>query len=133
MLGEFTREKDETIGDFDIDYTTATAEEGMKVRGWFLKTAGGEKYTAETVVTSDLTLYAVATEIEEPSTYKKYTFDLTDKLFDAADHEAFNPTGSFYWHDAQHGWAFKGDAENKIDLLVGPKAIVSLTLWRWPL
>ena len=131
VLGEFTREKDEAIGDFDIDYATATAEEGMKVRGWFLKTAGGEKYTAETVVTSDLTLYAVATEIEEPSTYKKYTFDLTDKLFDAADHEAFNPTGSFYWHDAQHGWAFKGDAENKIDLLVGPKAIVSLTLCRY--
>ena len=131
VLGEFIREKDEAIGQFDIDYATATAEEGMKVRGWFLKTAGGEKYTTETVVTSDLTLYAVATEIEVPSTYKKYTFNLTDKLFDAADHEAFNPSGSFYWHDAQHGWAFKGDAENKIDLLVGPKAIVSLTLCRY--
>ena len=131
VLGEFTREKDEAIGQFDIDYATATAEEGMKVRGWFLKTAGGEKYTAETIVTSDLTLYAVATEIEMPSTYKKYTFDLTDKLFDPADHEAFNPSGSYYWHDAQHGWAFKADENNKIDLLVGPKAIVSLTLCRY--
>ncbi len=131
VLGEFTREKDETIGEFDVDFATATAEEGMKVRGWFLKTAGGEKYTADYVVTSDLTLYAVATEIEVPSIYKKYTFDLTDKLFDPADHEAFNPSGSYYWHDTQHGWAFKGDAENKIDLLVGPKAIVSLTLCRY--
>ena len=131
VLGEFTREQDETIGEFDVDYNTATALEGTKVRGWFKKTAGGEKWTAEDVITSDITLYAVATEIEEPSTYKKYNFDLTDKLFDAADHEAFNPTGSFYWHDAQHGWAFKGDAENKIDLLVGPKAIVSLTLCRY--
>ena len=131
VLGEFTREQDETIGEFDVDYNTATALEGTKVRGWFKKTAGGEKWTAEDVITSDITLYAVATEIEEPSTYKKYNFDLTDKLFDPADHEAFNPSGSFYWHDAQHGWAFKGDAENKIDLLVGPKAIVSLTLCRY--
>ena len=131
VLGEFTREKDETIGQFDVDYNTATAPEDMKVRGWFLKTAGGEKWTVDDVVTSDITLYAVATEIEQPSTYKKYTFDLTDKLFDPADHEAFNPSGSFYWHDAQHGWAFKADENNKIDLLVGPKAIISLTLCRY--
>ena len=40
-------------------------------------------------------------------------------------------TCSFYWHDAQHGWAFKADENNKIDLLVGPKAIISLTLCRY--
>ena len=132
VLGEFTREKDEVIGEFDLDYNNATAPDGTKVRGWYRIDANGKtKYTTETVVTEDITLYAVATEIETPSTYKKYTFDLTDKAFDANDHEAFNPTGSFYWHDAQHGWAFKGDTENKIDLLVGPKAIVSLTLCRY--
>jgi len=130
VLGEFVREKDETIGQFDVDYATATAPEGMKVRGWFTKTAGGVKYTADDVVTGNVNLYAVATEIEEPSTHKKYTFDLTDKLFDAADHEAFNPSGDkFYWHDPQHGWAFSGS--NKIDLLVGPKATVSVTLCRY--
>ena len=131
VLGTATREKDEAIGQFDIDFATATADEGMKVRGWFLKTAGGEKYTADYVVTGDINLYAVATEIEEPSTYKKYFFDLTDKLFDPADHEAFNPSGNYYWHDAQHGWAFKADDNNKIDLLVGPKATISVTLCRY--
>ena len=131
VLGAFKREKDEAIGQFDIDFAKATAGEGMKVRGWFVKTAGGEKYTAETVVTGDIDLYAVATEIETASTHKKYVFDLTDKLFDAADHEAFNPSGSFYWHDTQHGWAFKADDNNKIDLLVGPKATISLTLCRY--
>ena len=131
VLGTATREKDEAIGQFDIDFATATADEGMKVRGWFLKTAGGEKYTADYVVTGDINLYAVATEIEESSTYKKYFFDLTDKLFDPADHEAFNPSGNYYWHDAQHGWAFKADDNNKIDLLVGPKATVSVTLCRY--
>ncbi len=130
VLGEFIREKDEKIGQFDIDFATATAQEGTKVRGWFIKTAGGEKYTAETVVTGDISLYAVATEIETASKSDKYNFDLTDKLFDAADHEAFCPSGEgFYWHDAQHGWAFK--TGNKIDLLVGPKATVSVTLCRY--
>ncbi len=131
VLGEFKREKDETIGKFDLDPSKATAEEGTKVRGWFIKTAGGEKYTTETVVTGNISLYAVATEIETVSTHKKYIFDLTDKLFDAADHEAFNPSGNYYWHDAQHGWAFKADENNKIDLLVGPKATVSVTLCRY--
>ncbi len=130
VLGEFAREKDETIGLFDIDYATATANDGMKVRGWFLKSAGGEKYNADFVVTDNITLYAVATEIEEPSNYKKYVFDLTDKFFDANDHEAFNPHGDgYYWHDAQHGWAF--NTGNKIDLLVGPKATISVTLCRY--
>ena len=132
ILGEYAREKDDVIGKFDIDLSQATAPEGQKVRGWYLLDAKGKtKYTTETVITDDITLYAVATEIEVPSTTRKYTFDLTDKAFDADDHEAFNPSGSFYWHDAQHGWAFKGDAENKIDLLVGPKATVSVTLCRY--
>ena len=130
VMGTQQVEKDAAIGQFAVDYTTATAPEGQKVRGWFLKTAGGEKYTTETVITSNINLYAVATDIEEASTYKKYTFDLTDKNFDANDHEAFNPSGEgFYWHDAQHGWAFKNG--NKVDLLVGPKAIVSVTLCRY--
>ena len=64
VLGEFKREQDETIGEFDVDYNTATAPEGTKVRGCFKKPAGGEKWTAEDVITSDITLYAVATEIE---------------------------------------------------------------------
>ena len=131
VLGEFKREKDEAIGKFDLDPSKATVEEGTKVRGWFIKTVGGEKYTTETVVTGNISLYAVATEIETVSTHKKYIFDLTDKLFDAADHEAFNPSGNYYWHDAQHGWAFKADENNKIDLLVGPKATVSVTLCRY--
>ena len=129
VLGEFKREKDETIGKFDLDPSKATAEEGTKVRGWFIKTAGGEKYTTETVVTGNISLYAVASEIETVSTHKKYIFDLTDKLFDAADHEAFNPSGNYYWHDAQHGWAFKNG--NKVDLLVGPKATITVTLCQY--
>ncbi len=124
VMGIQLVEKDAAIGEFTIDYNTATAQEGYKVRGWFEKSAGGRKYTTADIVTGDITLYAVATEIEGPSPYKKYNFNLADVNFDPADHEAFEPVGSGYWHDAQHGWAFNnGDV---INLLVGEKAVISV-------
>ena len=124
-------EKDAAIGEFGCDIATVPAtKEGYKARGWFKKGVLGEKFTTADVVTGNTTLYSVQTEIEEVSTYKKYAFNLTDKFFYAEDHEAFNPSGdNFYWHDNQHGWAFRGN--NKIDLLVGPKSIVSVTLCRY--
>ena len=123
-MGTQTVEKDAAIGAFDIDFTTAKAEEGYKVRGWFVKKSGGQKYTVNDIVTSDLSLYAVATEIEGPSTYKKYQFNLNESTFYPEDHEAFNSIGSGYWHDGQHGWAFKNG--DKIELLVGEKAVISV-------
>ena len=124
-MGTQAVEKDAPIGEFAVDYTTAIAEEGYKVRGWFVKKSGTRKYTTDEIVTSDLNIYAVATEIEGPSTYKKYNFDLADKYFYPEDHEAFVSVGSGYWHDNQHGWAFKNG--DRIELLVGPKAVISVT------
>ena len=124
-------EEDAAIGafDFDIDKATAT-KEGYKARGWFKTAVLGEKFTTADIITADTKLYAIQTEIEVVSPHKKYNFDLTSKLFYAEDHEAFNPSGdNFYWHDGQHGWAFSGN--NTIDLLVGPKATVSVTLCRY--
>lgn len=124
-MGTQTVEKDAAIGEFAIDFNEAIAEEGYKVRGWFEKKYGGKKYTTSDIITEDETLYAVATEIEEPSDYKKYNFDLTSTTFYPEDHEAFASTGSGYWHDVQHGWAFNnGDV---ITLLVGEKANIFVT------
>ena len=124
-------EEDAAIGAFafDIDKATAT-KEGYKARGWFKTAVVGEKFTTADIITANTKLYAIQTEMEVASTHKKYVFDLTDKTFYAEDHEAFNPSGdNFYWHDGQHGWAFSG--KNKVDLLVGPKAIISVTLCRY--
>ena len=124
-MGTQTVEKDAAIGEFGVDFNEAIAEEGYKVRGWFEKKYGGKKYTTNDIITEDKTLYAVATEIEEPSDYKKYIFDLTSTTFYPEDHEAFASTGSGYWHDVQHGWAFNnGDV---ITLLVGEKANIFVT------
>ena len=124
-------EKDATIGEFAYDINEAPAtKEGYKARGWFKTAVLGEKFTTADVITADTKLYAIQTEIEEASTHKKYFFDLANKFFYAEDHEAFNPAGDgFYWHDAQHGWAFKNG--NTVDLLVGPKATITVTLCQY--
>ena len=131
ILTKQTVEKDSPIGYFQGDaMSNYGIPDGYAMRGWFQRSDGGRKYTVDDIVTSDLNLYGYCTEIETSSTFKKYIFDLTSPTFYAEDHEAFNPSGDgYYYHDAQHGWAFKNG--NKIDLLVGPKAVVSLTLCRY--
>ena len=127
-MGKQQVEKDTPIGEFAIDFNDAKADEGYKVRGWFEKSTGGRKFTTADIITADAMLFAMDTEIEEASTYKKYNFDLTSNLFYPEDHEAFVPVGG-YWHDVQHGWAFKNG--DRIELLVGPKASVSVTNCRY--
>jgi pectin methylesterase-like acyl-CoA thioesterase len=124
-------EKDATIGEFAYDIANVPAtKDGYKARGWFKQGTVGEKYTTADIITGNINLYAIQTEIEESSTYKKYNYDLSDKFFYSEDHEGFNPAGNgFYWHDAQHGWAFKNG--NTIDLLVGPKANITVTLCQY--
>ena len=124
IMGTQQVEKDTPISEFGVDYTTAKADEGYKVRGWFEKSTGGRKFATTDIITADIMLFAVDTEIEEASTYKKYNFDLTSNIFYPEDHEAFVPVGG-YWHDVQHGWAFKNG--ERIELLVGPKASISVT------
>ena len=130
VLTTQTVEKDSPIGHFQGDAMSDYGiPEGYAMRGWFQKATGGRKYTTEDIVTSDLNLYGLATEIETVSDSKKYVFNLGDQYFYAEDHEAFNTTGTGYWHDATHGWAFgNGD---KIDLLVGPNASISFTLCQY--
>ncbi len=129
LMGTQLVEKDAAIGGFAVDFNTAKAKDGYKVRGWFQKSIGGHKYTVADIITADTKLYAVATEIEVSSEFKKYTFNLTDTEFYDIDHEAFNSIGSGVWHDKQHGWVFaNGD---KIELLVGPKANIYLGLCKY--
>ncbi|MCM1520867.1 MAG: pectinesterase family protein [Lachnoclostridium sp.] len=128
VMGTQKVEKDAPIANFDVDYATATAQDGYKVRGWFAQAILGRKYTTEEIITGDIDLYAIATEIEEPSDYKKYEFNLKDQYFYPEDHEAFN-TADGYFHDTTHGWAFNNG--HKIELLVGKKAAISIAICRY--
>ncbi len=127
-MGSQEVEKDAPIAAFGVDYATAKAEDGYKVRGWFLTPTGGKKATVDDVIIEPVSLYAVATPVEVASNHLKYEYDLTDQYFYPEDHEGFN-TDNGYFHDTTHGWAFKdGDV---ITLLVGPKATVAVTLCRY--
>ena len=120
-------EEDATIGQFAYDITNIKAtKEGYKARGWFKQNSVGAKFTTADIITGDTRLYAIETEIEVPSDSRKYVYDLTNVTFYDEDHEGFNSTGSGYWHDKQHGWAFKNG--DKIELLVGKKATINFTL-----
>lgn len=128
VLETQTVEKDATIGTFAKDIAdVSSSKNGFKARGWFKNNYIGEKWATTDVVTADAKLYAIETEIEVASLSKKYVFDLTDKNFDPADHEAFNPTGGKpNTSDMRHGWSFANG--NTIDLLVGPKASIIMSL-----
>ncbi len=116
------------ITTFNYSSSDCTIASGYTFRGWFATATGGQKYTTSTIVTGNMSLYAVATETEVASDDKTYTFNLTDQYFYAEDHEAFNPTGGSY-HDGQHGWVFSNG--NTIDLLVGAKAIISIGICQY--
>lgn len=127
VLGESRRELGAIIDHFDVNYDAVTVEEGYKMRGWYHEPDGGLRYTIGETVNTNISLYAITTAIEEASTSAIYDFNLTDIYFDPANHEAFNPKGDgFHWFDDVHGWAFKDG--NQIDLLVGPKATISIKL-----
>lgn len=127
VLGESRRELGAIIDHFDVNFDAVTVEEGYKMRGWYHEPDGGLRYTIGETVNTNISLYAITTAIEETSTSAIYDFNLTDIYFDPANHEAFNPKGDgFHWFDDVHGWAFKDG--NQIDLLVGPKATISIKL-----
>ena len=128
-LTKQTVEEDATIGEFAYDIANVAAtKEGYKARGWFKQDYLGAKFTTADVITADTKLYALETEIEVSSDSRKYVFDLTNQYFYAEDHEGFNSVGSGHYHN-NHGWVFgNGD---KIELLVGKKAIINFTLCQY--
>ena len=84
-----------------------TVPAGCAFRGWFDGTTPTSLKVAEgTAVNEDLSLYAVATEIEEAALGKIFNYDFRQKSFYPEDHEVLVLNGGQY-NDAQHGWAFK--------------------------
>ncbi len=130
-IGTQSVEEDATITAFSYDETSVTVADGQAFRGWAQKLSGSanRKYTTDDVVTSDLSLYALVTDIETASTSARYTYLLTDRYFYPEDHEAFNPTGSGAWHDTTHGYSFSNG--DQIDVLVGGDAYLIFTLCRY--
>jgi len=127
-LGTQTIEEDATIGSFAKSASDVTIADGKAFRGWFSSSNGGRKITESEKITKNLSLYAVATNIETTSTTARYSYDLTSPYFYDEDHEAINILEAAY-HDATHGWAFS--SQSTTELLVGGKAYIILALCQY--
>lgn len=143
-LGKQTVEKDAKIAKFGIE--VPSTEDSKAFRGWMCNTVSREKVSAETIVTSDMKLTALYTEVETANGSSRYVYRLNNHLYNAEklstlgtqeqyfypeDHEGFNPSDASYTFDASftgrtHGWLFK--AGSTLDLLVGTDAYITLNL-----
>lgn len=131
VIGTQSVTEDEAIGTFSSDAESkVTVADGQKFRGWCtaIKT-NPKKYTTKDIVTGNLSLYPLVTEIESANPTARYDYDLKDQYFDADDHEAFSVTGNGKWHDTAHGWIFS--STDKIKVLMGGKGYIKLSLCQY--
>ena len=99
-----------------------TVPAGCAFRGWFDGTTPTALKVAEgTAVNEDLSLYAVATEIEEAALGKIFNYDFRQKSFYPEDHEVLVLNGGTY-KDATHGWTFKNG--NTLGIKVAGNALI---------
>ena len=121
VIGTQTVEKDATIGAFKYVASDVMVGEGEKFRGWFVEAKENRrKYTVDEVVSADMGLYAIVTDIEVASDDARYYYPLNNLYFYAEDHEGFNLVGTGCFHDNQHGWTVNNG--DKVELLVGKHA-----------
>lgn len=130
-IGTQTVEQDAKIEAFKEGLEEqVTVAEGKKFRGWSTSLKQDEKkYTIDDVITSDVNLYALVTDIETANTTARYDFNLQKEGFCADDHEAFNVEGNGKWHDTTHGWVFSNG--DKIKLLMGGKGYIKMNLCQY--
>ena len=128
VIGTQRVTEDETIGAFSAEAESkVTIADGQKFRGWTTKMQENpKKYSTKDIVTGNLNLYPLVTEIESANPTTRYDYNLKDQYFDAGDHEAFSVEGNGKWHDTTHGWTFS--ATDKIKLLMGGKGYIKMNL-----
>ena len=126
VIGTQEVEGQSEIGQFKYGADNVTVAQGKAFRGWFEKATGGKKYQTTDKAETDMSLFAVATDVEVAEAGKTFTYNLTDQYFYAEDHECIELAGNgYYWHDTQHGYAFKNG--NQIKLQVAGNATISAT------
>jgi len=131
VIGTQNIEEDQAIGNFSSEAESkVTMANGKAFRGWCTALKENpKKYSTKDIVTSNLDLYALVTDIETANSTARFDYNLKDANFCADDHEAFNVEGNGAWHDATHGWAFS--ASDKIKILMGGKGYLKMNLCQY--
>lgn len=97
--------------------------ETWRFRGWFY--TNGKKAHLGDIITGNTTIQAKTTEEEHATVGSVQTYDLTSSIFYPEDHETIEMNGGYY-HDAQHGYAFKNDEGFTVE--VAGNAVVVLSI-----
>ena len=97
--------------------------ETWRFRGWFY--TNGKKAHLGDIITGNTTIQAKTTEEEHATVGSVQTYDLTSSIFYPEDHETIEMNGGYY-HDAQHGYAFKND--EGFTVKVAGNAVVVLSI-----
>ncbi len=107
----------------EITYSATVAADN-KFRRW--KDKNGKEVDANTVVNSDLSVYACVTKIETaPTGYESLSYDLTKATFYPDEHDILTFT-NYRFNSGGHGEDFKSDAT--IDISVAGPTIITLGL-----
>ena len=112
-----------------IPYTEAdlpTIADTDKFRGWFY--TSGKKANVGDPINGNTTIQAKVTPIETVTVGSIQTYDFTNPYFYPEDHETIDLAGGYY-HDAQHGWAFKNGEGFAVQL--AGKAVVVLEICQY--
>lgn len=97
-----------------------------RFRGWFY--TNGKKAHLGDIITGNTTIQAKTTEEEHATVGSIQTYDLTSQIFYPEDHETIEMNGGYY-HDAQHGYAFKNDEGFTVE--VAGNAVVVLSICQY--
>lgn len=101
-----------------------TIPSGKAFRGW--ANENGVKVPEGKVLTENIELYPVITDIETASVGKTFEYDLTKSAFDPLDHDLISMTGKYH---NNHGWIFQNN--QTIELQVAGNAIIQLGLCQY--
>lgn len=65
-----------------------------KFRGWLLAANGSKKATPKTIVTDDIDLYPLVTDVEGDEAFERNVYDISSPCFYPEDHEALDLNGA---------------------------------------
>jgi len=115
--------KDTVKGGSELAYAVAadkvTVGEGQKFRRWVNEK--GLNVAEKTVVTDNLNLYALVTDIEKNEPNTSYDYDMTVANWYQEDHELIEIDGSYY---NNHGWTLSGTKTIKVQVAGNSKVTV---------
>ena len=114
----------------EIPYTVDSLPalgEGNVFRGWYY--TNGKKAHIGDAINGNTTIHALVTPFETATVGSVQNYPLNVETFYPEDHETIEIAGAAYYHDGQHGWAFKNNDSFTVE--VAGNAFVSLAVCQY--